>query len=177
MVFRYQWVLRLGISRYQASPSPQTACISRVTPTRSPSTTQIVSRSDCKSIVSPPVNFLPRCTVVMHCRVRASLLSHDSKHKHALRTKDMTTTPWRRLLVHSCCLQAHDIIDEQGLVVSYAHVRPCARFSAGAVTMPWALQRLSACLPVCLTASSPRAIQSSNMWQTRMIFDRGSLLP
>lgn len=93
MVFKYQWVLGLGISRYQASPSPQTACVSRVTPTRSPSTTQIVSRSDCKSIVSPPVNFLPRCTVVMHCRVRASLLSHDSKHKHALRTKDMTTTP------------------------------------------------------------------------------------
>lgn len=56
----------------------------------------------------------------MHCRVRASLLSHDSKHKHALRTKDMTTTPWRRLLVHSCCLQAHDIIDEQGLVCCMA---------------------------------------------------------
>ena len=137
MVFKYQWVLGLGISRYQASPSPQTACVSRVTPTRSPSTTQIVSRSDCKSIVSPPVNFLPRlhrgnalsCSGVSSVpRQQAEACTPHEGHD------DDAMEALARSLV---CLQAHDIIDEQGLLCCMASRMPCARFSAGAVTMPW----------------------------------------
>lgn len=50
---------------------------------------------------------------------------------------------------------------------------PALRFSAGAVTMPWALQRLTACLPVCSSdCFFPESYGSGNMWQTHIIFDR-----
>jgi hypothetical protein len=51
---------------------------------------------------------------------------------------------------------------------------PALRFSAGAVAMPWALQRLTACLSVCLAdCLFPESYGSGNMWQTHIIFDRG----
>lgn len=128
--------LGLRISRYQAYALHRPPVSSNADAV-SLNASQIASRSDCKSIVSPPVNFLPRlhrgnalsCSGVSSVpRQQAEACTPHEGHD------DDAMEALARSLV---CLQAHDIIDEQGLVCCMASRMPCARFSAGAVTMPW----------------------------------------